>query len=112
MRQITIQADERWALGMRGTDIDQGGLFRYVSMEERVPAGHPLRRVRSLLDEALKSMNRDFERVYASGGRESVAPGRLVGELVLPQRRSATAQDAGARISQRRVHGDAHPWLS
>jgi transposase len=83
MRQSTTQADERWALGMRGTDIDQGGLFSYVSMEERVPPGHPLRRVRALLDEALKSMSRDFERVYASGGRESVAPERLVRALVL-----------------------------
>ena len=83
MRHSTTQAVKRWALGMRGTDVDQGGLFSYVSMEERVPAGHPLRRVRALLDEALKSMSRDFERVYASGGRESVAPERLVRALVL-----------------------------
>ena len=83
MRQSTTQAGERWAIGMRGTDVDQGGLFSYVSMEDRVPAGHPLRRVRALLDEALKSMSRDFERVYASGGRESVAPERLVRALVL-----------------------------
>jgi transposase len=68
---------------MRGTDVDQGGLFSYVSMENRVPVGHPLRRVRALLDEALKSMSRDFEQVYASGGRESVAPERLVRALVL-----------------------------
>ena len=83
MRHSTIQAGEWRAFGMRGTDIDQGGLFSYVSMEERVPAGHPLRRVRALLDEALKSMSRDFESVYASGGRESVAPERLVRALVL-----------------------------
>lgn len=68
---------------MRGADVDQGGLFSYVSMETRVPASHPLRRVRALLDEALDSMNRDFERVYAEGGRESVAPERLVRALVL-----------------------------
>ena len=68
---------------MRGTDVDQGGLFSYVSMEQRVPATHPLRRVRALLDEALESMSRDFERVYADGGRESVAPERLVRALVL-----------------------------
>jgi transposase len=68
---------------MRGTDMDQGGLFSYVSMEQRVPATHPLRRVRALLDEALESMSRDFDRVYAEGGRESVAPERLVRALVL-----------------------------
>jgi transposase len=68
---------------MRGADVDQGGLFSYVSMESRVPATHPLRRVRALLDEALDSMSRDFDRVYANGGRESVAPERLVRALVL-----------------------------
>ena len=68
---------------MRGADVDQGGLFSYVSMEQRVPATHPLRRVRVLLDEALDSMSRDFDRVYAEGGRDSVAPERLVRALVL-----------------------------
>ncbi|HEX3846702.1 MAG TPA: IS5 family transposase [Steroidobacteraceae bacterium] len=68
---------------MRGSDVDQGGLFSYVSMEQRVPSTHPLRRVRVLLDEALDSMSRDFDRVYAEGGRGSVAPERLVRALVL-----------------------------
>ena len=68
---------------MRGTDMDQGGLFSYVSMEQRIPPTHPLRRVRALLDEALEAISRDFDRVYAQGGRESVAPERLVRALVL-----------------------------
>jgi transposase len=70
-------------MGMRGTDADQGGLFSYVSMEQRIPPTHPLRGVRALLDEALSSISRDFDRVYAAGGRESVAPERLVRALVL-----------------------------
>ncbi len=68
---------------MRGADIGQGGMFSYISLESRVPAKHPLRQVRALLDEALKSMHRDFERVYANGGRSSIAPERLVRALVL-----------------------------
>jgi len=68
---------------MRGTDMDQGGLFVYVSIEQRIPPTHPLRRIRVLLDEALSSISRDFDRVYATGGRESVAPERLVRALVL-----------------------------
>jgi transposase len=68
---------------MRGTDVEQGGRFSYVSIESRVPARHPLRRVRVLLDDALESMSRDFDRVYAEGGRESVAAERLVRALVL-----------------------------
>src|ERR1700751_5792427 len=52
-------------------------------MEQSTPGTHPLRRVRVLLDEALSSISRDFDRVYAAGGRESVAPERLVRALVL-----------------------------
>src|ERR1017187_6370037 len=43
---------------MRGTDIQQGGLFSYVSLEERIPADYPLRAVRALLDEALAMLDR------------------------------------------------------
>src|SRR5579863_9252316 len=70
-------------LPTRGADVDQAGLFSYVSMEQRVPLTHPLRRVRVFLDEALASMSRDFDRVYAGGGRDSVAPEKLVRALVL-----------------------------
>jgi hypothetical protein len=47
---------------MRGTDADQGGLFSYVSMEQRIPPTHPLRRIRALLDEALGSISRWWRR--------------------------------------------------
>ena len=63
--------------------MEQGGLFSYVSLESRIPESHPLRRIRALLDEALESMSRDFDRVYAEGGRISIAPERLVRALVL-----------------------------
>ena len=68
---------------MRGADIEQGGMFSYVSLESRVPATHPLRQIPLLLDEALRWMHRDFERVYAGGGRSSIPPERLVRALVL-----------------------------
>jgi transposase len=71
------------ANAMRGADVQQGGLFSYVSVESRIPANHPLRAVRTLLDEALAAMSRDFDRVYAEGGRSSVPPERLVRALVL-----------------------------
>ena len=57
---------------MRGSDVQQSGLFSYLSVEDRVPADHPLRAVRTLLNEVLGSMSRDFERVYADGGRVSI----------------------------------------
>ncbi len=66
------------AEAMRGTDVQQAGLFSYVSLESRVPEGHPLRGIKALLDEALAGMSRDFDRVYASEGRPSIPPERLV----------------------------------
>jgi transposase len=53
-------------------------MFSYVSLESRVPPDHPLRGIKSLLDEALSGMSRDFERVYAREGRPSIPPERLV----------------------------------
>jgi hypothetical protein len=47
---------------MRGTDVQQGGLVTYVSLEDRIPADHLLRGVRVLLNEALESMRWDFDR--------------------------------------------------
>jgi transposase len=52
--------------------------MEYVSLESRVPAEHPLRGIKALLDEALASMSRDFERVCAREGRPSIPPKRLV----------------------------------
>ena len=83
MRHSRSNEVDRRAVQMRGADVDQSGLFSYVSLERRVPSKHPLRRIRALLDEALESMHRDFERVYATGGRSSIAPERLVRALVL-----------------------------
>src|ERR1700745_3825144 len=83
MRHSTTNAVKRWKDSMRGADVDQGGLFSYVSMEQRVPTTHPLRRGRALLDGGVGLMSRAFDRVYAEGGRDSVAPERLVRALVL-----------------------------
>jgi transposase len=63
---------------MRGTDVHQSGMFSYVSLESRVPQSHPLRGIKELLDEALEGMSREFDRVYASEGRPSIPPERLV----------------------------------
>ena len=39
---------ESGEVGMRGAFVDQGGLFSYIAPEARVPANHPLRKIRSL----------------------------------------------------------------
>ena len=47
-------------------------------MEERIPARHPLRKIRRVVNDALASLDADFDRLYATGGRPSIAPERLI----------------------------------
>lgn len=53
---------------MRGAFEDQGGLFSYISLEERVPEGHPLRKIREYVRAVLADMDRTFSRMYATEG--------------------------------------------
>src|SRR6266566_2749267 len=68
---------------MRGSDARSGELFSYVDLEKRVPAKHPLRLVRDVVNEVLAALDGDFARVYADGGRPSIAPERLLRALLL-----------------------------
>jgi transposase len=63
---------------MRGTDEAMGSLFSYVDLEDRIPARHPLRKVRGIVNDALASMDAEFDRLYAREGRPSIAPERLL----------------------------------
>lgn len=61
----------------------QEGMFSYVSAEKRVPQDHPLRRVRALVDAALKEMSPQFGALYSRYGRPSIAPEKLLRALLL-----------------------------
>lgn len=63
---------------MRGSDKQTGSLFSYVNLEERIPARHPLRKIKSVVDAALASLDADFAALYADEGRPSIAPERLL----------------------------------
>jgi transposase len=58
-------------------------MFSYLSPEQRVPAGHPLRAIRQLVDRALKGLSASFEQIYAASGRPSIAPEKLLRALLL-----------------------------
>ena len=68
---------------MRGHDEQTHHMFSYLSPEQRVPAGHPLRAVRALTDHALKTMSRRFAGLYAKTGRPSIPPEQLLRALLL-----------------------------
>jgi transposase len=68
---------------MRGVDAKQGSVFSYVSLEARVPSGHPLRRIREMVDSALAELSPEFESLYSQIGRPSIPPEKLLRALLL-----------------------------
>ena len=53
-------------------------MFSYVDLEERIPARHPLRKIRQVVNDALASLDAEFEELYTDFGRPSIAPERLI----------------------------------
>ena len=68
---------------MRGSDERSGELFSYVDLEERVPAKHPLRLIRRIVNEVLVALDAEFAKLYGDSGRPSIAPERLLRALLL-----------------------------
>src|SRR5450432_2340598 len=68
---------------MRGLDAQQSAMFSYLSPEQRVPAGHPLRRVREITDRLLVDLSDLFDQMYSTMGRPSIAPEKLLRALLL-----------------------------
>ena len=63
---------------MRDHRERSGSLFSCVSIEERIPASHPLRRIRKLAAHALDRLNPTFCELYAAEGQPSVPPEQLL----------------------------------
>src|ERR1700751_5096778 len=68
---------------MRGADYEQSAMFSYISAERRVPRDHPLRAIRTMADVALRDLSKGFDALYASSGRPSIPPERLLRALLL-----------------------------
>ena len=68
---------------MRGTDQQQNHVFSYISPEQRVRKDHPLRPIRTMVDEILKQLSPQFNKMYAKVGRPSIPPEQLLrGQLL------------------------------
>lgn len=63
---------------MRGTDEKSGSLFSYVDLEDRIPTKHLLRNIRQVVNDAMVSLDGEFEALYTDFGRPSIAPERLI----------------------------------
>jgi transposase len=68
---------------MHGADDKQSSMFSVVSPERRIPADHPLRRIKAMADEILAGMSSTFDAMYSRIGRPSIPPERLLKSQVL-----------------------------
>lgn len=67
-------------------------MFSYVTMEQRIPADHPIRAIRAMADEAMRGMDAAFSAMYARRGRPSIAPERLLRAQLLMVLYSITSE--------------------
>lgn len=68
---------------MRGPDHPQTAMFSYVSIEDRIPLDHPLRAIQALVNPILAELSPRFQTMYATVGRPSIPPERLLRALLL-----------------------------
>src|SRR4029450_7545216 len=68
---------------MRGGDNRTGELFSYVALEARVRRDHPLRPMRTIVNEALAALEREFAALYSPMGRPSIPPEKLLRAMLL-----------------------------
>ena len=57
---------------MRGENTKQSSMLMLMSPESRVPATHPIRRIKALSDDALSKLSPMFDAMYSSDGRPSI----------------------------------------
>jgi transposase len=74
---------QMWIGRMRDGDRRSGNLFSYVDLEARVAVDHPLRSIRTIVDDALSGLSNEFKVLYSHLGRPSIAPARLLRALLL-----------------------------
>jgi transposase len=68
---------------MRGLQDKQTSMWAFVSIEERIPGEHPLRRIKKLADQRLVKLSGVFNRMYSAVGRPSIAPERVLKSMLL-----------------------------
>jgi transposase len=68
---------------VRGGDNRTGELFSYVDLEARVRRDHPVRAIRTIVNEALSALGREFVGLYSQIGRPSIPPERLLRAMLL-----------------------------
>ena len=63
---------------MRGTAVRQATMLTAVTPDALVPQGHPIRKIKPLVDRALTELSPVFDQMYADEGRPSIPPEHLL----------------------------------
>ena len=88
---------------MRGETDPQCSMFRYVDLESRISKGHPIRKIRRIVDEALLQLEPALDEMYSDRGRPSIPPEQLLRALLLQilfsvrMARTSTVKSAATR---------------
>src|SRR5215207_9392939 len=68
---------------MRGKPEQQLAMLTSLSTEDLIPANHPIRRIRKVIDEVLVGLDDEFDVMYSRIGRPSVPPEQLLKATIL-----------------------------
>lgn len=68
---------------MRGAPEQQLAMLTTLSTEDMIPAAHPIRRIRKVVDDVLAELDSEFEAMYSAIGRPSVPPEQLLKATIL-----------------------------
>lgn len=68
---------------MRGSSHQQVTMLSAVTPEQFVPADHPIRRIKVIVERALRELSPTFDAMYPRHGRPSIPPERLLKSCLL-----------------------------
>ena len=63
---------------MRGNAARQVEMLTAITPDALIPQGHPMRRIKPMVDKALAQLSPTFARRYAQNGRASMPPEHLL----------------------------------
>ncbi len=64
-----------YSRSMRSDDQKQAAMFSYLTLAQRIPADHPARQIRVLVDRALERLDGELEQLYSETGHPLICAG-------------------------------------
>jgi transposase len=63
---------------MRGDEDEQAAVMVFIAPDHKVPQDHPIRAIKPIVDQALRSLSPVFSQMYSKRGRPSIPPESLL----------------------------------